>query len=447
MRPNTSKRDQFELFQSRLEQIINMEHPLVKVAREIDWEYLDKKLGETYVEDFGRPGLPTQLMAGIHYLKYAYDESDESAAERFLENPYWQYFCGFEYFQHELPFDPSSLVRWRHRIGSGGAEDLLKNTIESAKKSGLIDRREMSKVNVDTTVEEKAIAYPTDAGLYDTARKVLVREAEERGITLRQSYRRVGKRALLMQSRYRHARQMKRAKREVRRLRTILGRVIRDVMRKCADPDSALLEKIGIAERIYSQKRDDKNKVYSFHAPEVECISKGKAAKKYEFGCKVSVVSTSRNNWVVGIEAHHGNPYDGHTLSGAIAQAERLSGMKCAEIYCDRGYRGPCAKIPEKEVHIVGRRTNQEPPALRKWMKRRSAIEPIIGHMKSDNGLVRNQLLGKIGDRINAILSGCGFNIRKLVRAFFLPDFWEVFFGLFRLEPLPEPQIQMVKYL
>jgi IS5 family transposase len=269
MRPKKTKLDQFELFQARLEQIISLNHPLCKLAKEFDWDCLDNEFGKLYTEGFGRPGLATRLMVGLHYLKYAYDESDESVVARFLENPYWQYFCGFEYFQHELPLDPTSLVKWRHRIGEGGAEELLKQTIETARNKKLINKTEMKKVNVDTTVQEKAISFPTDADLYQKAREILVQEAKKREIKLRQTYKRVGKKALIMQSRYRHARQMKRANREVRRLSTYLGRVIRDVRRKCPKPDEVLAEKLLLAERIYIQQRTDKKKLYSMHAPEV----------------------------------------------------------------------------------------------------------------------------------------------------------------------------------
>jgi IS5 family transposase len=419
MRPTNSSDPQDNLFQSRLEQIINFNHPLVKLSRQIDWSGLDKKFGELYVEGFGRPGLATRLMVGLHYLKYAYDESDESVVARFLENPYWQYFCGFDFFQHEFPLDPTSLVKWRQRVGEGGAESLLQKTIEAAMGQELLSSRDVDRVTVDTTVQEKGVAFPTDAGLYEKARVVLVREAKKRGIKLRQSYSRVGKKALHRQSRYRHARQMKRAKRQTRKLRTYLGRVIRDIRRKCSEVDGALEEHLAIAGRIYHQGRHDKNKVYSMFAPEVECIAKGKTHKKYEFGCKVSFVSTSKNNWIIGAQAFHGNPYDGHTLDRSLKQSERLTGRTCREVYCDRGYRG--AKVEgchDYHLHLAGRKGKGLTRTERKWLKRRSAIEPIIGHLKGDHRLSRNHLQGKVGDGINAILAACGFNIKKLLRAF-----------------------------
>jgi len=419
MRPKSSSEPQGNLFQSRLEQIINVNHPLAKLAGQIDWRSFEEEFGKLYVYGHGRPGLPTRLMVGLHYLKYAFDESDESVVERFLENPYWQYFCGLDFFQHELPLDPSSLVRWRQRVGDGGAETLLQETIATAVRGKLLRRRDISKVNVDTTVQEKAIAFPTDARLYEKARRLLVREAQKRGIELRQTYTRVGKKALHQQSRYRHARQLKRANKQTRRLRTYLGRVIRDIERKYPRIDRFLSERLEISKRIYQQRRTDKNKLYSIFAPEVECIAKGKADKKYEFGCKTSFVSTSKNNWIVGAQALHGNPYDGHTLAEALRQSEGLTGWKCRDIYCDRGYRGvKIAGGDDYNIHLAGRRRKGLTRSEHRWLKRRSAIEPLIGHLKEDHRLNRNHLLRKTGDRINAIMAACGFNIKKLLRAF-----------------------------
>jgi IS5 family transposase len=261
------------------------------------------------VENVGRPGLPTRLVVGLHYLTHAFNESDESVVGRFLENPYWQYFCGFEYFQHELPLDPSSLVRWRKRLGPERLEKMLVQTLETAKRGKLLTQRHVEQVNVDTTVQEKAVAFPTDARLYHKARRALVRAAKEWNIDLRQNYERVGKGALIMQGRYAHARQLKRAKQQTRRLRIFLGRVMRDIRRKCQAPDESLSRLLTISERIFSQTRKDPHKVYSVHALEVECIAKGKAHTKYEFGCKVAMGTSSLKNWVLAIDALHGNPF------------------------------------------------------------------------------------------------------------------------------------------
>ena len=412
---------QEELFKSRLDQILDRGHPLYRLAKAIDWGYFEKEFGKFYSEKVGRPGKPIRLLVGLHYLKNAYDESDESCVERFLENPYWQYFCGYEYFQHEFPLDPTSLVKWRKRVGEKGIEKLFYQTLLTAQKLGLLRKSHLHKVNIDTTVQEKAIAFPTDARLYYKMRVKLVKAAEEHGIELRQSYRRLGKKALVMQGRYSHARQMKRARKETKKLKTYLGRITRELKRKTTDNvPPALEELLQLSERLLDQEKHDKNKLYSCHAPEVECIAKGKVHKKYEFGCKVSIAATSRDNWIVGIQAHHGNPYDGHTLTDVLTQIEHMTGSRVKEAYCDRGYRGH-NHPGETLIHIA--QTKRAKPitrSMRKWLRRRSAIEPIIGHLKSDNRMDRNYLRGEVGDNINALLCGCGANIRKLIKAFFL---------------------------
>ncbi|EHP85238.1 transposase IS4 family protein, partial [Geobacter metallireducens RCH3] len=226
MKPKTSATGQEDLFRSRLDQILNRRHPLFRLANTIDWTVFDKEFGSHYVAKIGRPGLPIRLLVGLHYLKHAYNVSDETVVAQFIENGYWQYFCGFEHFQHQFPLDPTTLVKWRKRIGPKGMEKLLQVTIETAKGKEYVTEKDLERVNVDTTVQEKAIAFPTDARLYHKARRILVRLAKRGGIELRQSYERLGKRAFIMQGRYSHARQTKRARREQKRLRLYLGRVI-----------------------------------------------------------------------------------------------------------------------------------------------------------------------------------------------------------------------------
>ena len=425
MRAKKRVQSQEELFKSRLDQMLDTRHPLYRLANAIDWEYFEKEFGSYYTERTGRPGKPIRLLVGLHYLKNAYDESDESCVERFLENPYWQYFCGYEYFQHEFPLEPTTLVKWRQRIGEAGIEKLFYQTLSTAQKLGMLKQSHLNKVNVDTTVQEKAIEFPTDARLYYKMRVKLVKAAADHGIELRQSYRRLGKKALVMQGRYAHAKQMKRARKETKKLKNYLGRITRELRRKTgATVSPALDELLCLSERLLGQQKKDNNKLYSCHAPEVECIAKGKAHKRYEFGCKVSVASTSRDNWVVGIQAHYGNPYDGHTLNDVLTQVKRLTGSAVKEAYCDRGYRGH-RHTGDTVVHIAGtkRRVSR---SRRKWLRRRCAIEPVIGHLKSDGRLDRNYLKGEIGDKINALLCGSGANIRKLIAAFLCP------FGFYR---------------
>ncbi|HVG38623.1 MAG TPA: IS5 family transposase [Pyrinomonadaceae bacterium] len=396
--------------------IVSHEHPLYQLAEAIDWTRFEAELGPLYAEALGRPGLPTRLMVGLHYLKYLFDESDESVVEKYVENPYWQFFCGRTYFEHELPCHPTSLVRWRHRLGAVGVEKLLTETLSTAKREQALKASEIKRVYVDTTVQEKAVAFPTDARLYHKARRALVRQARAAGINLRQSYVRLGQQALARQGRYAQARQTKRARRETKRLRQYLGRVIRDIRRKCPRPAPAFKLLLERAERILRQQRHDSPKLYSVHAPEVECIAKGKAHKPYEFGCKVAIVTTAKTNWVVGISAVHENPYDGATLSPALKQVERTTEVRPEAAFVDRGFRGAAHHPAGVAVYVSGRKRLTRP--LKALLRRRAAIEPVIGHLKGEHMMGRNHLLGQEGDRINALLTGCGFNLRKMWRFF-----------------------------
>jgi len=403
------------MFRSRLENILNHGHPLYRLSGLIGWEVFEQEFGKLYSEE-GRPGLPIRLMVGLTYLSHAFNTSDEETVRRWVENPYHQYFCGEEYFQHRLPIDPSSLSRWRKRIGQEGAELILKLTVTVGLACKAVRASSLERVIVDTTVQEKAIAYPTDSRLYNRSRERLVKLAVDQGLHLRQSYQRLGPRALMQAGRYAHARQMRRAGREIKRLKTYLGRVVRDIVRKIAtrpELQPVFQTELALAERLLVQKRQDKNKLYSLHAPEVECISKGKAHKKFEFGVKVSVASTNRDNFVVGMLAEPGNPYDGHTLGRSIEQVERITGCTVQRGYVDLGYRGHGLQKPQ--VLMSGRKRGLT-PQMKKELRRRSAVEPVIGHMKNDGKLGRNYLLGALGDAINALLCGAGHNIRLILK-------------------------------
>lgn len=402
--------------QPLLKDQLNLEHPLVKLSEALDWEAFEREFGQTVGSEGGRPALPARLLVGLHYLKALYDESDESVVAKWVENPYWQYFCGEETFQHEFPCHPTSLPKWRRRVGVEGVEKLLKQVLKTAMSQQALKPSEISRVNVDTTVQEKAIAFPTDARLYDKARRALVRVACKHQVQLRQSYVRLGKQALFRQSRYAAARQGKRAKQQTRKLRTYLGRVIRDIERKLKELPQDLQALLETAKRIHQQQPKDSSKLYSVHAPETECIAKGKVHKRYEFGCKVVLVTTQASNWIVGIDAVHGNPYDGSTLTQALNQTQQLTTIAPKQAFVDKGFRGKTHHPSTVDVVVagVGRHTSK----LKRLLKRRSAIEPVIGHTKQDHALKRNYLKGRHGDRMNAFLAGCGFNLRKLVHFF-----------------------------
>jgi len=325
------------------------------------------------------------------------------------------------YFQHRMPIDPSSMTRWRKRLGDAGAEQMLRATIEAGMAMRVIGPAELKRINVDTTVETKAIRFPTDARLYERMRERLVKAARAEGLTIKQSYRHVGRRLLMQSSRYAHARQMKRARACTRKLKTQLGRVMREIERQAAEPSMKLDKLLRTAHRIYEQQKHDKNKVYSVHEPEVECIAKGKAGKQYEFGNKVSVAVSSRGGWFVGAKSFTGNPYDGHTLAAQMKQVESLIPSKVSEAYVDRGYRGHDYD-GAVAVHVDKRRRGPTSEARWRWMKRRAAVEPSIGHLKSEHRLERNRLKGTAGNAINAILAAAAMNFHKLLRAF-----WRIF--------------------
>jgi IS5 family transposase len=329
-----------------------------------------------------------------------------------VENPYWQHFSGERYFRHELPCDPSSLVRWRQRIGEEGCEWLLTHSIAAATKASVVKRRSVEQVVLDTTVQPKAIAHPTDSRLLNRAREQLVDAAKDAGIELRQSYARVGKHADHKAGRYAHARQYQRMRREIRKLRTWLGRVIRDVERKARAMPEQLKARLEIARRLHAQRREDKNKLYALHAPEVECLAKGKVRTPYEFGVKVSVAVTAKEGLVVGMRSMPGNPYDGHTVDSQLEQVEILTGVCPKLALVDRGYRGVAAACGTR---LLVSHTRRLPRSLKKLLKRRQAIEPVIGHMKSDGLLDRNWLKGALGDAMHALLCGAGHNLRMIL--------------------------------
>lgn len=425
MKPRQSdeQEPQGDLFKVELQRLVDPADALVKLAPQIEWGRLEETFGALYHPSLGAPGVPTRLMIGLHYLKYAHDLSDEETLEGWRQNPYWQFFCGGKWFEHRLPIDASSMTRWRARVEEHNLESLLAELLQSGLRLKVITPGELEKVNVDTTVQPKAIRYPTDARLYERMRTRLVMQARREGIVVSRPWNRKSRQAFHRQSAYARARQFKRARRECGKLKLYLGRVHRQIARASQVPSPRLEELLGLSAKLLKQKRHDKEKLYSVHEPHVECLSKGKAHKRYEFGCKASFVSSARGNWVLGAQALHGLPYDGHTLQGALGQAERISGQIVRQAAVDLGYRGH--KIKETTVLVVQRQRRGIASGIKRWWKRRSAIEPVIGHLKSEHRLERNRLKGRRGDTINALLSACGFNLRKLLRA--VAHFWSHF--------------------
>jgi IS5 family transposase len=453
-----------DFFRSRLDAMIDLRHPLAVLARQLPWDRIeqaltpkfahqdrparqeisDDLLGEHQVEfgggvsNAGRPRLSIRLMASLVYLKNAFNLSDEELVQRWSENVQYQFFSGMEYYEPRLPCDATQIGRFRRAIGEDGLEQLLKCTVETAVEIKSIKPAELERVIVDTTVQEKAIAHPVDSRLLEIARHKVANSAKRAGIALKQTFAKEGKKLRRKAGGYAHAKQFRRLKRTVKRQRTILGVVMREVQRKL-DAQTQLLGSGGTpasepsnpkalsdlqmwlerAERIRTQQRHDKNKLYALHAPEVECISKGKARKPYEFGVKVSLAVTHKQGLMVGVRSFPGNPFDGHILWAQIEQTTNLLqdlGRSPKQAIVDLGFRGVDADNPGVQIIHRGKYKTLTGPQ-RRWLKRRQAIEPMIGHTKSDNRMDRCWLPGAIGDALHALSCAAGYNIRWLMRA------------------------------
>lgn len=438
-----------DFFRARLDQMIDLRHPLAVLASRMPWSQIEASLAPVFahrdrkgrlsegadmfgptlavagagISNAGRPRLPIRLMVALLYLKHAYNESDESLVERWAQDVYFQFFSGQVYFEPRLPCDPAQISRFRRVLGEAGVEQLLKTTIEAAVDMGAVKKTEFERVIVDTTVQEKAIAHPTDSRLLEVAREKVTRLAKRAGIQFKQTYEREGKTLRRRAGGYAHAKQFKRLRTVLKRQRTILGRLLREVRRKMrglADETRAKLETwVQRAERIHRQRPKDKNKLYALHAPEAECISKGKARQPYEFGVKVSLAVTHQHGLMVGARSFPGNPYDGHTLAAQIEQTNNLLqdiGVKPTTAIVDLGYRGVDKEVAPVEVIHRGKFKSLT-PKQQTWLKRRQAIEPLIGHTKADHRMDRCWLKGADGDALHAVLCAAGFNIRWLLRA------------------------------
>ena len=468
-----------DFFRSRLDAMIDIRHPLVVLSARLPWARIEATLapkferqdrpsqqevggdlfGEQAVEfgggvsNAGRPRLSIRLMASLLYLKNSFNLSDEELVERWSENVVWQFFSGQEYYEPRLPCDATQIGRFRRAIGEEGLELLLKSTIETAVEIKAVKPAELERVIVDTTVQEKAIAHPVDSRLLEIARHKVVRAAKRAGIALKQTFAKEGKELRRKAGGYAHAKQFRRLKKTVKRQRTILGVVMREVQRKldadrqaiaagspCHEPDdpkaiSELMMWLERAERIRTQQRHDKNKLYALHAPEVECLAKGKARKPYEFGVKVSLAVTHKSGLMVGARSFPGNPYDGHILAAQLEQTTNLLqdlGRSPTQAIVDLGFRGVDTDNPGVEIIHRGRYkslTSQQ----KRWLKRRQAIEPMIGHAKADNRMDRCWLQGALGDALHALCCAAGYNIRWLLRAIVRLGLRLVFLRLLRV--------------
>jgi IS5 family transposase len=438
-----------DFFRARLDGMVDPRHPLAVLGRRMPWSQIEASLAPLFarkarmgksredadmfgptlvvaaggVSRAGRPRLPIRLMVSLLYLKHAFNESDESVVERWSENVVWQLFSGMEYYQSKLPCDATQIGRFRRVLGEAGVEQLLKTTIEAAVAMKAVKPVELERVTVDTTVQEKAVAHPTDSRLLEVARAKIARLAKRAGLQLKKTHEREGQTLRRRAGGYAHAKQFKRLRQVVRRQRTILGVLLREVQRKMTTLAQSMQDQLKPwlerAERIRSQRPHDKNKLYALHAPEVECIGKGKARKPYEFGVKVSLAVAHKSGLIVGARSFPGNPFDGHTLAQQLEQTGTLLqdlGVKPKTAVVDLGYRGVDSDISPVELIHRGKYKSLN-AQQRRWLKRRQAIEPTIGHTKHDHRMDKCWLKGSDGDALHAVLCAAGFNIRWLLRA------------------------------
>jgi len=424
MRPKktASKIRTASLFNPRLEDLLDPQNAYYKLASKIDWDWLEEELGKEYSQK-GRCGVPTRLLVGLHLIKHTEGISDEKVCSDWVMNPYYQFFCGEDYLQHKLPIDRSSMSNWRKRMGEEKLEKLISETLRVACEVGAMRVQDAQKVIVDSTVMEKNITHPTDAKSALKALQQLAKLCREHKVSLRQTYEKEGKHLAIKVGRYLHAKQYKRARKALKKLKGRLGRVCREIIRK-AYPDPALkaifLDPVKKASVIEKQSRASKEKLYSWHEPTTECIGKGKARQPWEFGVKVSVCTTAKRCaggvFVLASEALHGKPYDGHTLNRTLSTAHRITGVEARRVYVDKGYIGHDYDKKHRVFRSGQKRGVTNNPEVKAELRRRSSIEPVIGHMKNSGHLRRNFLKGIEGDQANAVLCGAGQNMRLLLK-------------------------------
>jgi len=398
-----------------LAEMLNPQEPLYKLGQEIDWDGLAKEFSKYYV-DFGRPSHPTRLMVSLLLLKQLFDIGDDKVVEQWTHNPYWQYFSGQSRFQWKAPCDASDLVHFRKRIGKEGVRKIFELSVRLHKREAV----EEPEVVVDTTVQEKNITFPTDTKLYSKVYERCLEIAKTEGIGLRRSYVRTIKRLIFAQRGRGHPRGHKTAVRATKKLRTIAGRLVRELQRKLsAQRLDGYAEVFEIYKRVLVQQRSDKDKIYSLHEPDVYCIAKGKDHKKYEFGTKVSIAMTKESCVIVSAMNFEENRYDGHTLPDVLEDITTVVGKRPEVAVVDQGYRG-VVRIGETEVvsakTLRSAKNGYQKRKTRERLRRRAAIEPVIGHLKSEFRLVRNYLKGMPGDHINVLLAASAYNINKWLR-------------------------------
>jgi IS5 family transposase len=414
------KQYNLNFFDRSIEGFADMHHELVVLSKNIDWPSIEKSLEGHYCT-YGRKAIATRLLVGLQMLRYLYNLSDEAVCQMWVDNPYFQYFCGEKLFQYKLPMDRSSMTRWRKRIGEDKMTELLVESLEAAKRVGALKDKDMERIVVDTTVQEKAVDYPSEIKVTYDAIVDLGREAKKSGLLLKQNYRFVAKELLIKASGYAHARQFNRLRTSNNKMKNLLVKLRQRIDNSLLadgikEMPTRLAEKWNRSTKVLIQNKETKDKLLVWHAPEVECIGKGKARTPFEFGCKVSLATNVNpakgGHFILASKAIHGRPYDGHTLKATIEEAERNTQVRPDRIYVDKGYKG---HDYEEKLHVFtsGQRRGVH-GQIKRELKRRSAIEPIIGHAKT-HGLGRHRLKGVEGDKANAIFAAIGFNLRQVL--------------------------------
>jgi len=422
MKGKTPNQKQSDLFNPLLEDFIDMNHELVLLSKAIDWKKLEEKLS-VYYSHTGKPSMPVRLMVSCLLLKRLYNLGDETLAKQWVMNPYMQYFSGEAYFRHKFPFDPSDLVHFRKRIGEEGIETIFSYTVELHG-----DQAKSKQLLSDTTVQENNITYPTDSKLakkiIDKCNSISTKEKTKQ----RQSYKRVSKQLLRDSYNGQHPKRAKKAKKSQKKLKTIAGRLIRELERELPSERLAEYEdELKLYKRVLEQKPKDKNKIYSLHKSFTTCIAKGKAHKKYEYGNKIGVMVNPKSLVILGVESYEGNPHDSRTIAPLIAQMKSNLNYQPEEVIYDRGGRGKSeidgVKISTPKPALK-RDSQYEKTKKRKKFRRRAAIEPVIGHLKKEFRMEQNYLSGEKSPKINALLAASGWNLKKLMEKLKNKFYW-----------------------
>jgi IS5 family transposase len=441
---------QRDLFRPMLKDFIDPHHKLALLADAINWQHFENEL-QPYYSEQGAPSVPIRLMVGCLLLKHLYNLGDETIAERWEQDSYFQYFCGMTFFEHHFPFDPSDFVHFRKRVGEEGIGKIFAYSVE-------LHGKEVEKhskfVLSDTTVQANFTTFPTDAKLCKKVIDKCNALAKKEGIEQRQKFTKESRQLLRETYNGKHPKRAKKAKKAKKRLKTIANHQLRELERKMTEGQQSLYKKeLEFYSRAVNQQKNDKEKIYSLHKPFTRCIAKGKPHQPYEFGNKVGLIATGEfvvkkkngktvkkdHRVIVAIKGFLDNPFDGHTIEPLLHQMEMNHLKLPKELVYDRGGKG---KTHIKGVKILipsppkARDNRYQREIKRKKCRTRAAIEPIIGHLKTDFRLQENYLLAESGIQINAFMSATAWNLKRLMEKL-KEKILQIIFRLFFPQNLP----------